>query len=289
MHLGPRQVAWERVWPSLDQQPAGRLPLAVLGTREPRAGRPSAAPRTCDAGGLRVRGFFGLAIAGFAAGDRRSRVAYAQECSDGEPVRCVPVNAGKLRDHAVRTLKASPSDRPLAEASRSGGRRDELLMHVLGGDFDPHDDVSAKRSPAVRGDGGRRATGEPIPFIKGYAEFRGLELIAGAGVFVPRDSSEVPRRASRAAAASTQGAGGSGPGDGRWHRSRWRWRTRLPKSAVWRHRRLEGRDPARARKNANRLGLQVELPRGRSVRSPPEEAPWQRRCDHAAPAVRGER
>ena len=36
----------------------------------------------------------------------------------------------------------------------------------------------------------RRATGEPIPFIKGYAEFRGIELIAEPGVFVPRDSSE---------------------------------------------------------------------------------------------------
>ena len=36
----------------------------------------------------------------------------------------------------------------------------------------------------------RRATGEPIPLIKGYAEFRGLELLAEPGVFVPRDSSE---------------------------------------------------------------------------------------------------
>ena len=36
----------------------------------------------------------------------------------------------------------------------------------------------------------RRATGEPIPFIKGYAEFRGIELLTEPGVFVPRDSSE---------------------------------------------------------------------------------------------------
>jgi release factor glutamine methyltransferase len=36
----------------------------------------------------------------------------------------------------------------------------------------------------------RRFTGEPIPFIKGYAEFRGLRLIARPGVFVPRDSTE---------------------------------------------------------------------------------------------------
>jgi release factor glutamine methyltransferase len=36
----------------------------------------------------------------------------------------------------------------------------------------------------------RRATGEPIPLIKGYAEFRGLELLVRPGVFVPRDASE---------------------------------------------------------------------------------------------------
>jgi release factor glutamine methyltransferase len=36
----------------------------------------------------------------------------------------------------------------------------------------------------------RRATGEPLPFIKGYAEFRGIELLTEPGVFVPRDSSE---------------------------------------------------------------------------------------------------
>jgi release factor glutamine methyltransferase len=36
----------------------------------------------------------------------------------------------------------------------------------------------------------RRATGEPIPYIKGFTEFRGLELISEPGVFVPRDSSE---------------------------------------------------------------------------------------------------
>jgi len=34
------------------------------------------------------------------------------------------------------------------------------------------------------------AAGEPIPYIKGYAEFRGIELLTKPGVFVPRDSSE---------------------------------------------------------------------------------------------------
>ncbi len=36
----------------------------------------------------------------------------------------------------------------------------------------------------------RRATGEPIPFIKGSTDFRGLDLLVRPGVFVPRDSSE---------------------------------------------------------------------------------------------------
>jgi len=61
---------------------------------------------------------------------------------------------------------------------------------VLGGDFDPKDDVSSKDRRRFELMVERRATGEPIPFIKGYAEFRGLELIAEPGVFVPRDSSE---------------------------------------------------------------------------------------------------
>jgi release factor glutamine methyltransferase len=36
----------------------------------------------------------------------------------------------------------------------------------------------------------RRATGEPTQLIVGYAEFRGLKLIAKPGTFIPRDSSE---------------------------------------------------------------------------------------------------
>ena len=36
----------------------------------------------------------------------------------------------------------------------------------------------------------RRAAGEPVQLIKGYAVFRGLEILASPGVFVPRDSTE---------------------------------------------------------------------------------------------------
>ena len=174
---------------------------------------------------FRARGFFGFATVGFAAGYRRSRVAYAQECSDGEPVRCVPVNAGKLLDQAIRTLKASPSIDHW-QKHRERWEAEELLMHVLGGDPDPRDEVSPKDRRRFEAMVERRATGEPIPFIKGYAEFRGIELIAQPGVFVPRDSSEfLAEQAVRRLRKRRR----------RWRstwrraaaRSRWRWRTRF--------------------------------------------------------------
>jgi release factor glutamine methyltransferase len=101
----------------------------------------------------------------------------------------VAVNARKLLDQAVRTLKASPSiDHWQKHRERWEAR--ELLIHALGDEPDPRDDVPAKARHRFEAMVSRRATGEPIPFIKGYAEFRGLELIARPGVFVPRDSSE---------------------------------------------------------------------------------------------------
>ena len=99
------------------------------------------------------------------------------------------MNAGKLLDQAVKTLKASPSIDHW-QKHRERWEAQELLWHVLGGEPDPHDDVPPKARRRFEEMVERRATGEPIPFIKGYAEFRGLELIAQPGVFVPRDSSE---------------------------------------------------------------------------------------------------
>ena len=63
------------------------------------------------------------------------------------------MNAGKLRDHAVRTLKASPSIDHW-QKHRERWEADELLMHVLGGDFDPKDDVSSKDRRRFEADGG---------------------------------------------------------------------------------------------------------------------------------------
>jgi release factor glutamine methyltransferase len=101
------------------------------------------------------------------------------------------VDAGKLTDRAVKTLKASPS----IDHWQKGRERieaEDLLMHALGVDEDPHrsEEIPGKVRRAFESMVERRATGEPIPFIKGFTEFRGLELIAAPGVFVPRDSSE---------------------------------------------------------------------------------------------------
>jgi release factor glutamine methyltransferase len=100
------------------------------------------------------------------------------------------VKARKLLDQAVKTLKASPA----IDHWQKGRERieaEDLLMHVMDGeDPDPTDEIPGGARRRFEAMVKRRETGEPIPFIKGYAEFRGLELIAAPGVFVPRDSSE---------------------------------------------------------------------------------------------------
>ena len=105
-------------------------------------------------------------------------------------VPCSAVNASELLDRAVRTLEASPAidhwqkDRELIEA-------EDLLCHALDvDDLDPDEEIA----PAVRRRFdrmiARRADGEPVQLIKGFAVFRGLEVLARPGVFVPRDSTE---------------------------------------------------------------------------------------------------
>ena len=100
------------------------------------------------------------------------------------------MDASDVLADAVDTLKASDAidhwqrDREQIEA-------DELLRYAMGVDrVRSHDEVS----PAVRRRFGRmierRADGEPVQLITGYAVFRGLEIAARPGVFVPRDSTE---------------------------------------------------------------------------------------------------
>jgi release factor glutamine methyltransferase len=100
------------------------------------------------------------------------------------------MKAAEALERAIETLKASPAidhwqtDREEIEA-------EDLLMHAMDVDeIDPNDDVSSSQLRRFDTMVRRRATGEPTQFIKGYAEFRGLRLIARPGVFVPRDSTE---------------------------------------------------------------------------------------------------
>jgi release factor glutamine methyltransferase len=99
------------------------------------------------------------------------------------------VRVRTLLDDAVAVLNSSPSIDHW-QRGRERIEAEDLLWHVLGEEPDPRADVSPadrrRFDRLVR----RRATGEPIPLIKGYAEFRGLELLVRPGVFVPRDASE---------------------------------------------------------------------------------------------------
>jgi release factor glutamine methyltransferase len=105
-------------------------------------------------------------------------------------VPCAAVNVSEVLDRAVRTLEASSAidhwqkDRDLIEA-------EDLLCHALGVDeLDPDDEVPATARRRFDRMIARRAAGEPVQLIKGFAVFRGLEVLARPGVFVPRDSTE---------------------------------------------------------------------------------------------------
>jgi len=100
------------------------------------------------------------------------------------------MKASDVLADAVRKLKASPAidhwqkDREEIEAG-------DLLCHVLKvDDVDPDAEVSAAQRRRFQVMVDRRAAGEPVQLIKGYALFRGLEILSRPGVFVPRDSTE---------------------------------------------------------------------------------------------------
>jgi release factor glutamine methyltransferase len=100
------------------------------------------------------------------------------------------VKAGKLMKQGEKTLKASPAIDHW-QKDREEIESEDLLMHAMGVDeIDPGDDVPAGARKRYERLIARRVTGEPVQFIKGFAEFRGLELISKPGVFIPRDSTE---------------------------------------------------------------------------------------------------
>jgi release factor glutamine methyltransferase len=99
------------------------------------------------------------------------------------------MEAGKLLKRAVATLKASPAIDHW-QRGRERIESEDLMIHVLGEEPDPHEKLSASDRRRFEALVARRAAGEPIPYIKGYTEFRDLEILTRPGVFVPRDSSE---------------------------------------------------------------------------------------------------
>lgn len=100
------------------------------------------------------------------------------------------MKVSELLSAAVERLKASPaidhwqSDREEIES-------DDLLCFAMGVDeLDPDEEVAGPVRRRFERMIERRATGEPVQLIKGFAVFRGLEVLSRPGVFVPRDSTE---------------------------------------------------------------------------------------------------
>jgi release factor glutamine methyltransferase len=99
------------------------------------------------------------------------------------------MDARSVVKRAVATLKTSEA----IDHWQKGRERieaEDLLNYVVGYEPEPREEISGKDHRRFFALVERRATGEPIPFIKGFTEFRGLDLLARPGVFVPRDSSE---------------------------------------------------------------------------------------------------
>jgi len=100
------------------------------------------------------------------------------------------VRARTLIDEAVATLKASPAIDHW-QKHRERIEAEDLLAFAMGGEEpEPDEPIPGKKAKAFRRLVDRRATGEPIPYIKGTTEFRGIELVVTPGVFVPRHSTE---------------------------------------------------------------------------------------------------
>lgn len=96
-----------------------------------------------------------------------------------------------LRDRAVAELKAAGVPDPEVDSEL-------LLGHVLGLG---RGEVQARIAIGLEADGAqieefnslvaRRAAREPLQHLTGLAPFRGLELLVGSGVFVPRPETEI--------------------------------------------------------------------------------------------------
>src|SRR5438034_5901397 len=99
------------------------------------------------------------------------------------------MKARALLKEGIATLKASEAIDHW-QKGRDKIEAEDLLGFVIGDYPDPGDRIPDRARREYLELIERRAAGEPIPYIKGFTEFRGLELISEPGVFVPRDSSE---------------------------------------------------------------------------------------------------
>jgi release factor glutamine methyltransferase len=173
-----------------------------------------------------------------------------------ERVPFAAVEARVILSDAVRKLKASAAIDHW-QAGRERIEAEELLAHVMGEEPDPRDPIPARKAAAFQALIDRRATGEPVPYIKGYAEFRGLHLKVVPGVFVPRDSSEflaeqaIRRLRGRRAPTHVDLATGLGT-------IALSVASEVPRAEVWGSD-LSGEAVALARRNARRLGVQARF------------------------------
>ena len=175
-----------------DQQAARGLAFAVLGRAhdEPVAGESNARRRDGLLGawlpGLRAAALGDLVARFVGGGVARPS---SRESSERDRVRCLAMEARRC----CRARRQDAEGVDAIDHWQKGRERieaEDLLIHVLGYEPEPTTTIPGKHGSAFESLVDRRATGEPIPYIKGYAEFRGIELLTKPGVFVPRDSSE---------------------------------------------------------------------------------------------------
>lgn len=83
--------------------------------------------------------------------------------------------------------------RHVDDFSRRGDERNqarELLEHAAGGALDDEHPIDERIHSRFYRLIDRRSTGEPVAYITGYEEFRGLRLSVKPGAFIPRQSTE---------------------------------------------------------------------------------------------------
>lgn len=83
--------------------------------------------------------------------------------------------------------------RDVERFNRRGDEREqvrELLEHAAGQELDDDDEIDARTRRAFERLLERRASGEPVGYIRGYEPFRGMRLAVRRGAFIPRETTE---------------------------------------------------------------------------------------------------